>query len=229
MHSTQGGGKLVASRRRCSRLSLTVHYDARMGAEDEASAATAEVAQAIGRRVKAGRAERGWTLQQLAERSGVSRRMLINVEHGSTNPSIATLLRLADALAIGLPALVDTAHDTADPISVHRAGEVPAIATSEGGGSAVMVAGTNPPDITELWDWRLDPGGGHKSEAHRAGTRELLLVLSGAIDLVVADREVRLKTGDAASFDGTLAHGYRNASTSRPARFTLSVHEPGVE
>ena len=55
------------------------------------------IARTIGRRVREGRTGRGWTLDVLAQRSGVSRRMLVNVEQGVTNPSIATLLRLADA------------------------------------------------------------------------------------------------------------------------------------
>ena len=46
----------------------------------------------IGERVRRHRGDRGWTLDELAERSGVSRRMLISIEHGEGNPSIATLL-----------------------------------------------------------------------------------------------------------------------------------------
>ncbi|MGH3178715.1 MAG: helix-turn-helix domain-containing protein, partial [Streptosporangiaceae bacterium] len=75
--------------------------------ELEARAGADSVARAIGDRVRQGRAGRGWTLYQLAERSGVSRRMLVSIEQGSANPSIATLLLISDALGIGLPALVD--------------------------------------------------------------------------------------------------------------------------
>ena len=71
--------------------------------------------------------------------------------------------------------------------------------------------------MTELWDWRLGPGDTYRSEAHRAGTRELLQVLSGAVDLVVGDTEHRLCGGDSAGFDGASPHTYRNASdTGRP-------------
>src|SRR5256885_13844743 len=73
----------------------------------EARAGADSVARAIGGRVRHGRNRRGWTLDQLAARSGVSRRMLVSIEQGSANPSIATLLRISDALGIGLPALVN--------------------------------------------------------------------------------------------------------------------------
>lgn len=186
------------------------------------------IARTIGRRVRAGRLERGWTLDALAQRSGVSRRMLVNVEQGATNPSIATVLRLADALGIGLPALVDPHEETGDPVVVRRAGEAPCMWTGPAGGSAVMVAGTDPPEVTELWDWRLGPGDTHNSDAHRAGTRELLLVLSGTVDLVVASTTHTLRAGDSAGFEADVPHAYTNRSTSRPARFALAVHEPDV-
>ena len=186
------------------------------------------ISHVIGHRVRASRTDLGWTLEQLATRSGVSRRMLINVEQGAANPSIATLLRLSDALGIGLPALVDTVEDTASVVSVRRVGESPAVWTSPAGGSAVMVAGTSPPDVTELWDWRLGPGDTYRSEAHRADTRELLLVLTGSVDLVVGDVSNRLRVGESASFDGGVSHSYTNASATRPARFALTVHEPGL-
>ena len=63
--------------------------------------------RAIGARVRQERQSRRWTLDQLAEAAGVSRRMLVNVEQGTANPSVGTLLRLSDALGIGLPALVE--------------------------------------------------------------------------------------------------------------------------
>ena len=91
-----------------------------------------------------------------------------------------------------------------------------------------MVAGTAPPDVTELWDWRLAPGDDYRSEAHRVGTRELMHVLSGSVVLVVGDAEHRLKSGDSVSFDGAVPHSYRNASGSRPARFSLAVYEPAL-
>ena len=68
---------------------------------------TANLALVIGARVKQERQARRWTLDQLAEAAGVSRRMVVNVEQGAANPSVGTLLRLSNALGVGLPALVE--------------------------------------------------------------------------------------------------------------------------
>ena len=185
------------------------------------------VNELIGGRVRQHRMARGWTLDELADRSGVSRRMLITIEHGEGNPSIATLLRISDALGVGLPVLVDVERPHA--VTVTAAGQAPVLWRGPDGGQALLVAGTEPPDVVELWDWTLQPGEEHASEAHSAGTRELLLVLEGRVELRVGDRTERLEAGDSAVFAGDVAHGYASpADAATPARFALTVFQPHV-
>jgi transcriptional regulator with XRE-family HTH domain len=185
------------------------------------------VNELIGERVRQHRTGRGWTLDELADRSGVSRRMVINIEHGEGNPSIATLLRISDALGVGLPVLVDV--DRPRALTVTASGRAPVLWRGPRGGEALLVAGTEPPDVVELWDWTLRPGEEHHSEAHSAGTRELLLVLDGRVDLRVGDRTDRLEAGDSAAFAGDVAHGYATpADATTPARFVLTVFQPHV-
>jgi transcriptional regulator with XRE-family HTH domain len=184
------------------------------------------ITRAIGGRVRQGRGSRGWTLDQLAERSGVSRRMLVSIEQGAANPSIATLLRISDALGVGLPALVDM--DRSSRLRVTRAGAAPVLWRGELGGRAELVAAAESPDVAELWDWRLGPGESHTSEAHVAGSRELLLVLDGEVELRVGQHAEVLATGDSASFAGDLPHEYVNVSPAQAARFALTVSEPAA-
>jgi len=186
---------------------------------------TAALASAIGTRVRQERQVRRWTLDQLAAAAGVSRRMLINVEQGAANPSVGTLLRLADALGVGLPALVEPPAPM--PVRVVRSGQGAALWTSPAGGRGVLVAGTEPPDVVELWDWTLPVGDRYLSEPHAAGTRELALVLEGTLEITVAHQPVTLDVGDALTFHGDVEHCYASTG-SRPARFSLAVFEPGV-
>jgi transcriptional regulator with XRE-family HTH domain len=188
-------------------------------------AKTSALASAIGTRVKHERESRRWTLDQLAAAAGVSRRMVINVEHGAANPSVGTLLRLSDALGVGLPALVEPPART--PVRVVRAGEGAALWTSEAGGRGVLVAGTEPPDVVELWDWTLPIGDWYVSEPHAAGTRELAQVLEGSVEITVDGRPAALEVGDGVTFRGDVPHTYANPG-STPARFSLAVFEPGV-
>jgi transcriptional regulator with XRE-family HTH domain len=186
---------------------------------------TAALALAIGVRVRQKRQSRRWTLDQLAEAAGVSRRMLVNVEQGAANPSVGTLLRISDALGVGLPALVEPPKPK--PVKVTRHGEGAVLWSSESGGRGVLVAGTEPPNVVELWDWTLGPEDHHRSEAHAPGTKELVLVQQGSITVEVANQSVTLDGGDAVAFPGDVAHSYANPRM-QPARFSLAVFEPGV-
>ncbi len=196
-----------------------MQYDALMENAIESLAST------IGARVRSERQSRRWTLDHLAELAGVSRRMLVNVEQGSTNPSVGTLLKISDALGVGLPALVEPPQRTA--VRVVRDGDGAVLWTGGAGGRGVLVAGTEPPDVLELWDWTLGPGDRHESEAHAAGTEELLQVQEGTVTIEIADESFRLEVGDAVAFSGGLPHAYANPGP-QPARFSLAVLEPGV-
>jgi transcriptional regulator with XRE-family HTH domain len=186
---------------------------------------TAALALAIGGRIRQQRQSRGWTLDQLAGTAGVSRRMVVNVEQGAVNPSVGTLLRISDALGVGLPALVEL--PAPKPVKVTRRGDGAVLWSGESGGRGVLVAGTAPPDVVELWDWTLGPGDHHPSEAHTPGTQELVQVQQGTITVEVAGEPVVLTAGDAVAFPGDVAHGYANPGP-QPARFSLAVFEPGV-
>lgn len=186
---------------------------------------TASLALAIGCRVREKRQSRGWTLDQLAHAAGTSRRSVVNVEQGAANPSVGTLLKISDALGIGLPTLV--APSSPEPITVTRAGRGAELWAGEFGGRGVLVAGTEPPDVVELWDWTMNPGDRHASDAHARGTRELVHVLAGTLTVEVGDQSVDLGSGDAMAFPGDVGHSYANGREV-PSRFSLAVSEPRV-
>lgn len=196
-----------------------MHYNALM------DQTTTALATAIGARVRQERTSRSWTLDHLAGVAGLSRRMLVNVEQGAANPSVGTLLRLSDALGIGLPALVEPPQSASLKVTRHGAGA--ALWSSAAGGRGLLVAGTEPPDVAELWDWTLAPGDQHVSDAHSARTKELIQVQEGTVTVQAAGQPVVLEPGDAVAFPGDVPHSYANPGKS-PARFSLAVFEPGV-
>lgn len=183
----------------------------------------ASIALAIGARVRSARTGRGWTLDELSARSGVSRRALVNVEQGASSPSVATLLKLAGALGVSLASLVEAAPDGATV--VRRRAEHSILWRGEHGGEARLTASTSAPNVVELWDWTLGPGDAYASEAHDRGTLEVLHVIDGSVEVTVGGAPVRLNTGDALTFSADAEHTYANP-TRRLARFALAVYEP---
>ena len=178
---------------------------------------------AIGRRVRESRTARGMTLDQLAARSGVSRRMIVNVESGSANASIATLLRLATALEIPLAHLVEGSPST-EPFAATTPADRAALWQGPSGGTAVLIASSG---TLELWEWRLQPGETYESDAHRPGTRELLHVHTGRLRLTLDSDVHDLGPGCGASFAADVPHRYA-CSGPRPVRFSMTVLEPST-
>lgn len=166
---------------------------------------------------------REWTLDQLSAAAGISRRQLVNVEQGDANPSLGTLLGLSDALGIALTALVEPPSERR--VKIHRAGEGAELWTGAHGGRGILLIGTAAPDVVNLWDFRMNPGERHESNAHHTGCREILHVLAGVLTLEVAGDRYELGEGDSITFPGDLPHAYANES-SEPAGFSLTVHEP---
>lgn len=179
-----------------------------------------QIAALIGARLRAGRTANGWTLDEMAERSGVSRRMVVKVEQGAVNPSVSTVLRLGDTLGIGLPTLVGPT-ETGSP-ALTRAGTGATLWSSPAGGSGVLLSGTSTPDVLALWEWALMPGDAHSSDAHMPGTREILHVTSGQVRLRVGEQITELDVGDTFTFAGDQQHIYANTGDA-PARFSLVV------
>jgi hypothetical protein len=111
--------------------------------------------------------------------------MVVNVEQGAANPSVGTLLRISDALGVGLPALVEPPRPK--PVTVTRHGDGPVLWSSESGGRGVLAAGTGPPDVAELWDWTPGPGDQHGSERRTVPDVAMLqeFLAGGQVDAAV--------------------------------------------
>jgi transcriptional regulator with XRE-family HTH domain len=173
------------------------------------------VAVPIAHAVRRLRSARTWTLNEIAVRSGISRRLIVQIEQAQANPSIGTLLRLADAFEVDLSELLpETPAATA---GVRPAGEELQLWSGRRGGAGRLLVSRGP---LELWSWTLRPGEQHESEAHRGGCVELLTVTSGTLQLDVGGESFTLASGDSAWFEADVAHAYRNPTRST-ADFTL--------
>lgn len=181
------------------------------------------VAQTLARNTKRVRQARGLSLDKLAARSGVSRGMLIQIEQARTNPSLGTVIRVADALGISIAQLLD--YSDAPTVRVTSADEAVVLWQTEAGSRGALLAGTEAPGPLELWSWTLMPGEGQDSEAHPAGTAELIRVDEGELTLLVDGQDYRVPTGSSVHFGAHVPHGYHNRG-GVPTVITLVVAVP---
>jgi mannose-6-phosphate isomerase-like protein (cupin superfamily) len=150
--------------------------------------------------------------------------MLVQVEQAQTNPSIATLCKLANALGIALVALVEVGDE---PV-VRRvtAGDIAWLWRGRSKGSAAgLIAGVEAPVPVELWEWRIGARDAYDAIAHPAGTREFVYVLDGVAAVSVDGVEVVVAAGECAVFQADRPHRYA-AARGRATRFVMIVIEP---
>ena len=185
-----------------------------------------DVTAAVARTLQALRADRGWSLDQLAARSGVSKGVLVALEQGRSNPNLATLARIGDAFGVPVTQLVDVGGEPAVRISRPDASRV--LWHGPSGGTGTIIGATDPPWAVELWHWEVMPGETFGGEAHAPATREMAWVQSGTLTLTVAAEPHTVSSGQCARFPGSRPHRYSNEG-EQPVRLTMVVVIPPAE
>ena len=171
-----------------------------------------DISDAIARTLQALRTERGWSLDQLAARSGVSKGVLVTIEQGRSNPNLATLARIGDAFGVPVTRLVDVEGEP--EVRVTDPGERRVLWRGPAGGTGTIVGATDPPWATELWRWELKPGEEFGGDAHVPGLRELVWVERGTLTLTVGGEVYQITPGQSVRFPGARPHRYTNAGTA---------------
>jgi transcriptional regulator with XRE-family HTH domain len=181
---------------------------------------------AVAGHVRSHRAARGWSLDELAGRSGVSKGMVVAIEAARTNPSVGTLCRLADAFGVNIADLLEVSEPRR--VAISSADAAPVLWRGDNGGSAQLLRGMNEPDLIELWRWELGPGDRHGSPNHSPGTREMLHVLSGTLTAVIDGAPYTVEPGETIDFIADAPHEYRNDG-AEPTRVMMVVVTPAGE
>ncbi len=163
---------------------------------------------------------RGWSLSELAERAGVSRAMIVQVEGARTNASLGAICQLADALGVPVQALIEAPDESR--VQVVAADETSLLWSDKAGSWARLLCGTSTREKLEFWSWKLAPAAEYASKAHPHGTRELIWVMSGTLCVVMRGVETTASHGDCIIFEADQQHVYRNAG-KRSCTFTMIV------
>jgi transcriptional regulator with XRE-family HTH domain len=182
-------------------------------AHAKSKAATPEPPEAmtrrLGARVKHLRSARGWSLEGLANASGVSRSMLSQIEREQANPTLAVTLRIARAFGIGLSELLEVPGATS-AVTVIRANDHTYDYRSDKDCRIRTLSPLNLEKDVELYEIWLQPGGALRSSPHFEGTREFLTVQRGKVRIESAADLEDLEVGDSASYRADVPHAIVN-------------------
>ena len=178
---------------------------------------------AIARQLATLRRARQLSFDDLAARCGVSKGMLVQLEQGKANPSIATLCRLATGLRVSVADLLGPGAQ-ASAVQVIAPGGERTLWHGPRGGSAALLIGSQGPDMLELWDWTLQPGERYDGRPHSPGTLEIVHVVAGSLALEVEGVAHVVTAGASACARTDRPHAYSCHGRKR-TRFTMAVAE----
>jgi transcriptional regulator with XRE-family HTH domain len=177
----------------------------------------------VAARVRGLRAERGLTLEGLAERSGVSRSMISLVERGESSPTASVLDRLAAGLGVALASLfAERERDDAEPVA--RRGRQLAWRDPETGYVRRNLSPPGFPSPIELVEVVLPPGVrvAYDTAARSPALDQQIWVLEGEIEVSVGESSHALSAGDCLAMRVDRPTAFRNA-TDQPARYVVAL------
>lgn len=185
--------------------------------------ATDAINENLGRRVKKLRGDRGWSLEELANVSGVSKSMLSEIEREKANPTLSVTYRIARAFGLNLQELIETA-ESASAIQVIRSTERSQIYRSDKQCEIRTLSPLNLEKEIEFYQVTLKPKGELRSQPHYEGTREFLTVEHGAIRIESGSDRSELGINDSATYRADVSHAIVNTGSEEAVVFLVVIY-----
>ena len=176
----------------------------------------------LGANLRRLRTQRGLSLERLADRSGVSRAMLSQVELGRSTPTIKVLWKISAALEVPFSALITA--PSREGLAVLRAERSKILSSRDGGFSSRALFPFDGQRQVEFYELRLKPGAVEHADAHAPGTHENLVVSVGELEIEVGQERAQLGRGDAIAFLADVPHVYRNAGSGEAVMFLVMTY-----
>jgi quercetin dioxygenase-like cupin family protein/DNA-binding Xre family transcriptional regulator len=191
-------------------------------ANAESAPDVAADANRIGAQLRAARLAARKSMAEVAEQAGLTKGFLSKLERGLTNVSVASLMRLCDALGVSVGSLFQAStgelirRDAYPPINFGGTRMREYLLTPAGEKRVQAI-------LSEI-----QPGGGSGDEPYALPADvEFALILAGELDITVAGERLTLREGDAFTFPGDAAHTFRAAIGAGPTR-VLWVFSPAL-
>jgi transcriptional regulator with XRE-family HTH domain len=171
----------------------------------------------LAQNVRSLRKAKGMSVQDLINKSGVSKRMLNMIEKAETNPSVRTIDAVAKALEVSFGDLISS---TSQEVHLYAPSDF-ALKKLDRKGSQTRVLTTTPPRPLELWEWRLEPGASYTATPDTLGSQAILLVLAGEVTLETETERHVIGKGSAVRFTSDQPYKF-TAHAKKKAHFVAS-------
>jgi XRE family transcriptional regulator, regulator of sulfur utilization len=159
------------------------------------------------------------SLSELAGQSGVAKSIISQIERNETNPTLATIWRLSQALDVSIEKVLQAAEDEPFVEKASR-GDTPILVSDDGKCRLAIIGWIKTVEWLQWYDFRAEPGGLLESDPHQRGSIESLSVLEGELEVEVAGNIDFGRAGDTLRYRCDRPHIIRNPS-AKPAHATM--------
>ena len=171
-----------------------------MGVEGKDKAKALEAGAAalsgqLGRTVQRLRKTYNLSLSDLSTQSGVAKSIISQIERNETNPTLATLWRLAHALDVSIESMLQGGQEGPFIEKASR-GDTPILVSDDGLCKLAVIGWLKTVDWLQWYDFQADPGGSLESSAHARGSIECLSVLEGELEVDVGGATEVARAGE---------------------------------
>jgi XRE family transcriptional regulator, regulator of sulfur utilization len=179
----------------------------------------AALSNQLGKTVQRLRKAYNLSLSELSGQSGVAKSIISQIERNETNPTLATIWRLSQALDVSIDRVLRAAED--EPfLEKSSRGDTPILVSDDGKCRLAIIGWIKTVEWLQWYDFSADPGGVLESEAHQRGSVESLSVSEGELEVEVGSATERAKAGETLRYHSDRPHTIRNVS-QKPASATM--------
>jgi transcriptional regulator with XRE-family HTH domain len=182
-------------------------------------AGAAALSGQLGKTVQRLRKAYNLSLSELSEQSGVAKSIISQIERNETNPTLATIWRLAQALDVTIERVLRERDDSPFIEKISR-GDTPILVSDDGKCRLAITGWIKTVDWLQCYDFSAEPGGVLESDAHQPGAVESLSVIEGELQVEVAGETDSLRAGETLRYRADRPHLIRNTGDA-PARAVM--------
>ena len=158
------------------------------------------------------RKSKNMSLDMLAEKTGVSKSMLGQIERGESNPTVATIAKIVDGIRVPFEDLI---YPKTDSVVIIDNEKLPIYKAQEG---AYQVRSIFPYDRHrnfEVYETMIEPGDECASFLTEGSSCEYIMVVQGVLTLETTDGTYEVSANHAIRLDAGSEHSYHNKGTER--------------
>ncbi|MBI2880316.1 MAG: helix-turn-helix transcriptional regulator [Candidatus Tectomicrobia bacterium] len=168
--------------------------------------------ETVGKKIREHRNQKGLTLKEVSQRTGLAISFISQVERGNGNPTLSSLRAIAQALGVTVGYFFHSPEEEPPPSVVHEAERKVLIPRP---GVAYQLLTSRLAGRAQFMHVIFEPGSTTgEAPIHHEG-EEYILVLKGRMALQLGRERYDLKKGDSFSYPSTVPHAVMNAGRGR--------------